>query len=321
MHKSILIILIALLALSCESERIPFDEVHIVASGGDSVRVEYLKNDVNIVSDDTTCTPIHVSELIAPDAVGERLQMIWFRSKQGPCGVERPAPTLFVEVDYSVRYGTMESVITSLQQELLYAFDLTIESHDSLGFTSTSMKVPPFESGETSRMINWRLLILHIDESNNHWWTWDMDGPIPFDPARGDSLFNSLLYSQRVSPFLSILVVVHPNALFSQFLNFFDNVTMVTSALNDDKEFMAFYFEATRDMIDTTVGYEPRCFIKPWDKRDTAKLKRVRESTAPIPPSSFRRPHPAKVIKFPRIFPRTMIAPPKLELPDPAKDP
>ncbi|MFH1892609.1 MAG: hypothetical protein ABIK83_08010 [Candidatus Zixiibacteriota bacterium] len=320
MNRSIQIILLALLALGCESERIPYEAVHVVASGGDSVRVEYLKNDVNIVNDDTTCTPIHVSELIEPGAVGERLQMIWFRSKQGPCGFERPTLSLFVEVDDSVRYGTMENVIYSLQEMSPTAFQFTVESRDSIGHTSTVINVPPNESDDRIRISRANLLIFHIDGSNSHWWTWDMDGPTPFDPVGGDSLFNLLLYSQKISPLLSMLIVVHPDALFNQFMNFFDNVAIVASALNDDKEFMAFYFEANRDMIDTTRGYEPRIMIKPWDKRDTRKLERDKESAEPIRPSSLKRKHPADVISFPKIMPRPQIAAPKLNLPDPAKD-
>lgn len=134
----------------------------------------------------------------------------------------------------------------------------------------------PEETDATIKMKKSNLLILHVDQENKYWWTWGNEGPVQF---KEDSLRTLLYGANRENPMLSTLIIVNPEATYSKFVNILDEIEVVEYVLRDDDEFMSVYREANKQYLDSTQTFSYRYSLKPWDKKDTAKMKKARSST------------------------------------------
>jgi TonB family protein len=307
MNRYTFIALVALIFAGC-GEEVPYNEVRVVVVREDSVKIEYIENQLTDEAGDSSCTAANVSTSVTPNVAGQTIKSLSYKSRYSPCPVERADPRITVDVDDSTQFGAIEKMVNSFQDVWRSGMQFGLEAKDSTGVVSTQMKVPPWESGEANKVIEWNLIAILVDENNDYWWMCDREGPYPFDPVARDSLLHILYNCQSSSLNISFLIVIHPDALFSQYLVICDNIARLSASLSNDADFMAAYLGANRYFIDTTLGYQPRVLIKSWDWRDEAKLRKTAELTAAIPPSSLKRQYPVREIEWPRVFPRTRVA-------------
>ena len=134
----------------------------------------------------------------------------------------------------------------------------------------------PEDSEETIKMKKSDLLIIHVDESNNYWWTWGDDGPVQFKP---DSLRTLLYGANKENPRLSTLIVIHPDAVYNDFVDILDEIEVVEYVLRDDEDFMQIYREANKDILGEDATFSYRYSTKPWDRKDDAKMKKAKSSS------------------------------------------
>jgi len=134
----------------------------------------------------------------------------------------------------------------------------------------------PEETEDTIKMKKSNLLIVHVDDQRGYWWTWGDEGPVQFSQ---DSLRTLFYGANRENPLLSTLVVIHPDAVYNDFVDILDEIEVVEFVLREDDEFMDKYREANKAIMDSVETFSYRYSTKHWDKRDDAKINKAKSQS------------------------------------------
>jgi len=131
----------------------------------------------------------------------------------------------------------------------------------------------PEDSGQKIKIKKSDLLIVHVDGSDGYWWTWGDVGPVLF---KEDSLRTLFYGANKEHAKLSTLIVIHPDAKYNDFVNILDEIEVVEYVLRGDEEFMEYYLEANKAVLDENATFSYRYSTKPWDKKDDAKIEKAK---------------------------------------------
>ncbi len=134
----------------------------------------------------------------------------------------------------------------------------------------------PEESDDVIKMKKSDLLIIHVDEANTYWWTWGSEGPVQFKP---DSLRTLFYGANKENRRLSTLIVINPEAKYNDFVDILDEIEVVEYVLREDDDFMQIYREENKDILGEDAKFSYRYSMKPWDKKDDAKMKKAKSSS------------------------------------------
>lgn len=134
----------------------------------------------------------------------------------------------------------------------------------------------PEESEETIKMKKSDLLTVRVDDKEGYWWTWGEEGPVEFSQ---DSLRTLLHGANKSNPILSTLIVIHPEAKYSDFVDILDEIEVVEYVLREDEEFMDFYREANKTVLDSAATFSYRYSTRPWVSKDDKKIEKARSSS------------------------------------------
>ncbi|MFH1893769.1 MAG: biopolymer transporter ExbD [Candidatus Zixiibacteriota bacterium] len=138
------------------------------------------------------------------------------------------------------------------------------------------INLPEDSDSTTIRIPQSKLLILHVDESDGYWWTWDEDGPIQF---KEDSLRTLLYGANKKQPQLNTLIVIHENAKYNDFVNILDEIEVIEYVLREDEEFMEFYREANKAILGENAKFSYRYSTKPWEKKDSVRIAKAKSGS------------------------------------------
>ncbi len=134
----------------------------------------------------------------------------------------------------------------------------------------------PEDTGESIPVPRSNLLVLRVDDTGTYWWSQGKEGPVQF---KTDSLRTLLFSRNRENARLNTLLVVHSEAKYNDFVGILDEIEVIEYVLRDDDEFMDYYREANKDVLDSTGTFSYRYSMKPWDKKDENKIKKARSSS------------------------------------------
>jgi biopolymer transport protein ExbD len=134
----------------------------------------------------------------------------------------------------------------------------------------------PEDTGESVPVKKSNLLTLHIDDTDTYWWTHGTEGPVQF---KADSLRTLLFSKNRENARLNTLIVINPEAKYNDFVEILDEIEVIEFVLRDDDEFMDYYREANKDVLDSTGTFSYRYSMKPWDSKDENKIKKARSGS------------------------------------------
>jgi biopolymer transport protein ExbD len=134
----------------------------------------------------------------------------------------------------------------------------------------------PEDTGESIPVPRSNLLVLRVDDTDTYWWSQGKEGPVQF---KTDSLRTLLFSRNRENARLNTLIVVHSEAKYNDFVEILDEIEVIEFVLRDDDEFMDYYREANKDVLDSTGTFSYRYSMKPWDKKDDNKIKKARSSS------------------------------------------
>jgi biopolymer transport protein ExbD len=134
----------------------------------------------------------------------------------------------------------------------------------------------PEESDETIKMKKSDLLTVRVDNQDGFWWTWGEEGPVEF---KQDSLRTLLHGANRSNPKLSTLIVIHPEAKYSDFVDILDEIEVVEYVLREDDEFMDVYREANKAVLDSAATFSYRYSTRPWVAKDENKINKARSAS------------------------------------------
>ena len=120
------------------------------------------------------------------------------------------------------------------------------------------------------------LLTLRVDDMDTFWWEHGTEGPVQF---KEDSLRTLLFSKNRENARLNTLIVIHSEAKYNDFVEILDEIEVIEFVLRDDDEFMDYYREANKDVLDSTGTFSYRYSMRPWVKKDQNKIKKARSSS------------------------------------------
>ena len=134
----------------------------------------------------------------------------------------------------------------------------------------------PEDEGDPVPMKTSNLLVLRVDDMDTFWWSHGKEGPVQF---KADSLRTLLFSKNRENARLNTLIIVHSEAKYNDFVEILDEIEVIEYVLRDDDEFMDYYREANKDVLDSAGTFSYRYSMKPWDKKDENKIKKARSSS------------------------------------------
>lgn len=134
----------------------------------------------------------------------------------------------------------------------------------------------PEDTGESVPVKTSNLLVLRVDDVDTYWWSHGKEGPVQF---KQDSLRTLLFSKNRENARLNTLIIIHSEAKYNDFVEILDEIEVIEFVLRDDDEFMDYYREANKDVLDSTGTFSYRYSTKPWDKKDENKIKKARSSS------------------------------------------
>lgn len=134
----------------------------------------------------------------------------------------------------------------------------------------------PEDTGESIQVPRSNLLVLRVDSTGTYWWSQGKEGPVQF---KADSLRTLLFSRNRENARLNTLLVIHAEAKYNDFVGILDEIEIIEFVLRDDDEFMDYYREANKDVLDSTGTFSYRYSMRPWVKKDENKIKKARSSS------------------------------------------
>lgn len=120
------------------------------------------------------------------------------------------------------------------------------------------------------------LLILRVDGEDGFWFTLGEEEMIQF---KEDSLRTLLYTKNKGNALLNTLIVIHPEARYNDFVNILDEIEVIEYIMRGDEEFMSYYREANRQLMDSVETFSYRYSTKKWDKKDDNRIEKARESS------------------------------------------
>jgi biopolymer transport protein ExbD len=134
----------------------------------------------------------------------------------------------------------------------------------------------PEPSEESIPVKTSNLLVLRVDGQDSFWYSHGEEKMVQF---KEDSLRTLLYGKNRENALLNTLIVIHPDAKYNDFINILDEIEVVEYVMREDSEFMDYYREANRQLMDSVETFSYRYSTKPWDKKDDNKVEKARESS------------------------------------------